>query len=155
MYNDIEELKSELLRFQDNISRTNGIIDSVGEAIDKLNRNYEALNEANKLILNTMDSFASFETSIDEEHEKLSNIIRDCYVSINDSVSELKKSTVVIKRTIEDNNNENIEKTNNINNKLDSFNISLSKLQKELHSVKQFVLVGIVLSSIALILQFI
>ena len=38
MYNDIEELKSELLQFQDNISRTNGIIDSVGEAIDKLNR---------------------------------------------------------------------------------------------------------------------
>ena len=157
MVKDVEELRREIEQFEDNMKRTNGMIDLLDNGVELLNRNYEELRVLSKTVQETNSSFAH---TADLLRMELESEKKELYNKSDQYASDIKKEIIsqfeFLNKAIEVYHQRIITETKNeaeqIKQKLESVESSLSV---KIKNVTTFAIISCVIAAVSLIVAFV
>ena len=88
MVKDIKELRREIEQFEDNMKRSNGMIDLLGDGIECLNRNYEELLKLSKEVQTTNDSFVH---NVELLRSEIQNCEKELITKVDQNVVDMRR----------------------------------------------------------------
>lgn len=157
MVKDVEELRREIEQFEDNMKRSNGMIDLLGDGIERLNRNYEKLRELSKEVQTTNDSFAQ---NVELLQSDLKNCEKELSTKINENVVDMRREFYSLSETInktitslcKEASAEAKRGSEKLRQKLDELE---NNLETKIKKVNTFIIISCVIAAISLVMVFV
>jgi len=154
MVKDVEELRREIEQFEDNMKRSNGMIDLLGDGIERLNRNYEELRELSKEVQTTNDSFIH---NVELLRSDLQNCDKELNTKVDQNVVDMRREIYSLSESInktmtsfcKEVSAETKRESEQLKQKLDSLEINLgTKIKK----VNTFAIISCIIAAISLVI---